>query len=129
MQVTGSVVCFTVEDVPASVRFLVTHFGFGVAMEFDGFASLKREDMGVSVVFHRRGLEVLPEPFRHERASGVILALVIADFDAEYARLQAEGVNITLPVREEAWGERLFLATDPNGIVVELVDAASVQAA
>ena len=127
MQITGTVVCFTVEDVPASVNFLVRHFGFTVVMEFDGFVSLKREGLAVSIVFHRRGLEVLPEAIRQERASGVILALVIADFDAAYARLQSEGVNITLPIRKESWGERLFLVTDPNGVVIELVDAKSVQ--
>lgn len=127
MQITGTVVCFTVEDVPASVNFLVRHFGFTVVMEFDGFASLKREGLAASIVFHRRGLEVLPEVIRQERASGVILALVVADFDAAYARLQSEGVNITLPIRKESWGERLFLVTDPNGVVIELVDAKSVQ--
>lgn len=125
MHVTSSVVCFNVDDVAQSSQFLVRHFGFQQLMAFDGFASLKRDDMGVSVVFHRRGLEVLPEPLRSERSCGVLLAMVIADFDAEYARLQADGVNITLPLREEAWGERLFIVTDPNGVPIEIVDGNS----
>ena len=29
---------------------------------------------------------------------------------------------LTLPIREEPWGERLLLVTDPNGIVYELVE-------
>ena len=32
---------------------------------------------------------------------------------------------ITLPMREEPWGERLFMVQDPNGIVYELVEWAA----
>jgi uncharacterized glyoxalase superfamily protein PhnB len=34
-----------------------------------------------------------------------------------------------MPLREEEWGERLFQITDPNGIVVELVQWAAAPAA
>ncbi|MGF6940862.1 putative glyoxalase superfamily protein PhnB [Streptomyces auratus] len=27
-----------------------------------------------------------------------------------------------MPLREEPWGERLFQVTDPNGIVLQLVE-------
>jgi len=30
-------------------------------------------------------------------------------------------VAITMALREEEWGERLFQVTDPNGVVVQLV--------
>ncbi|WP_282434844.1 hypothetical protein [Nocardia panacis] len=29
------------------------------------------------------------------------------------------GANITLPLLEQPWGERLFQVSDPNGIVVQ----------
>lgn len=32
------------------------------------------------------------------------------------------GAPITMPLREEPWGERLFQLTDPNGVVVQLVE-------
>jgi uncharacterized glyoxalase superfamily protein PhnB len=31
-------------------------------------------------------------------------------------------VAITEPTREEPWGELLFMVTDPNGVVYELVE-------
>jgi uncharacterized glyoxalase superfamily protein PhnB len=40
----------------------------------------------------------------------------------EEKRLRDEGVTITLPLPEEPWGERLFQITDPNGVVIELVE-------
>ena len=44
------------------------------------------------------------------------------DIDGEYARLQAEGVPITTQIETESWGERFFQVTDPNGVVIQLVE-------
>ncbi|MDH6144928.1 MULTISPECIES: VOC family protein [Kitasatospora] len=123
MQVTNTAICFTVDDVAGSAAFLARHFGYQEAMSADGFVSLTRNDTA-GVIFLRRGLEVLPADFRDQRAAGTILALTVADLDAEYARLQSEGAPITLPLLAEEWGERLFQVTDPNGVVIELLDRA-----
>ncbi|WP_217554864.1 VOC family protein [Streptomyces sp. GbtcB6] len=120
MEITSTAVCLTVDDVPASAAFLTRHFGFQEAMAADGFASLVREDT-VQVIFLRRGIEVLPEGVRERRAAGVITAFTVADLDAEHERLRSEGVPITMPLREEPWGERLFQVTDPNGVILQLV--------
>lgn len=125
MQITGCAVSLTVDDVAASSAFFIKHLGFHEAMAADGFASLKRDDAGMNVVLLRRGIEVLPPGFRDQRAAGVIVAFVVTDLAGEERRLQAEGVAITMPLREEPWGERLFQITDPNGVVVELVEWAS----
>lgn len=120
--ITASAVSLTVDDVPASTEFLTSHFGFQPEMSADGFASLARPDAGMNVIFLRRGLAVLPDDQREVHAAGLILAFVVDDLEAELARLRSEGVRITLPLREEPWGERLFQVTDPNGVVVQLVD-------
>lgn len=125
MQITGCAVSLTVDDVAASTAFFSTHLGFREVMAADGFASLQRDDAGMHIVLLRRGIEVLPPELRDQRAAGVIVAFVVTDLAAEERRLQAEGVTITLPLREEPWGERLFQITDPNGVVVELVEWAS----
>jgi catechol 2,3-dioxygenase-like lactoylglutathione lyase family enzyme len=122
VQITSSVIGLTVDDVPASSKFLADHFGFTERMAADGFAALGRDDAGFSIAFHRTGLEVLPENLRHRRTDGVLVAFVIDDLDAEQARLRAHGVEPSLPIREEPWGERLLLVTDPNGVVYELVE-------
>lgn len=122
MQIIGSAVSLTVEDVIASSGFLVTHFGFQEQTVAEGFASLKRDDAGMNVVFVRRGLATMPEDQRFDHASGVILAFVVDDVDAELARLRTEGVAITMPLTVEEWGERAFQVRDPNGIIVQLMD-------
>jgi uncharacterized glyoxalase superfamily protein PhnB len=122
VKITASAVSLNVEDVDASAAFLTSHFGFRQEMAADGFVSLTREDAGMNVVFLRRGLASLPDDQREDHADGVILAFVVDDLEVELARLISEGVAITMPLREEPWGERAFQVTDPNGVLVQLVD-------
>lgn len=122
MKITSSAVSLNVDDVAASSTFLATHFGFHEELAAAGFASLTREDAGLNVVFLRRGLETLPADQRDDHASGLILAFVVDDLDGELARLQDEGVTITMPLTAEEWGERAFQVRDPNGIIIQLVD-------
>lgn len=125
MQVTASTVSLNVDDVAASSRFLISHFGYRERLTADGFASLHRDDAAMDVVLLRRGIEVLPPGFRDQHAAGVILAFTVSDLETEEERLRAEGVEITMPLREEPWGERLFEVTDPNGVIVQLVEWAT----
>lgn len=122
MQVKESAVALTVADVDASVGFFTQHFDYRVQMSADGFASLSREDGAVGIVLLRTGLEVMPAADRDRHADGVIVAFVVEDLEGELARLQRAGVTISLPLRTEEWGERLFQVKDPNGLTVELVD-------
>ncbi len=122
MKVSASAVSLNVEDAAASSRFLQEHFGFREETAADGFAALVRDDVGMSIVFLRRGLPTLPDDQRDVHAAGLIIAFVVDDLEGELARLQAEGVTITMPLTVEEWGERAFQVRDPNGVIVQLVD-------
>jgi catechol 2,3-dioxygenase-like lactoylglutathione lyase family enzyme len=120
--ITSTAVSLNVEDVPASSTFLVEHFGFTEQMAADGFASLGRDDVGANIIFLRRGLPTLPADQRDELAGGLILAFVVDDLEGEFARLQREGVQITMPLTLDEWGERAFQVRDPNDVIVQLLD-------
>lgn len=122
MRITASSVSLNVADVTASSAFLTEHFGFRQEMAADGFASLARDDAGMNVIFLRRGLATLPADQRDEHATGLILAFVVEDLEAELVRLRGAGVAITMPLTVEEWGERAFQVRDPNGVIVQLVD-------
>ncbi|GAB3243480.1 VOC family protein [Kineococcus gypseus] len=122
MHITASAVSLNVEDVEASSTFLSTHFGFHQDAAAPGYASLSRPDAGLNVIYLRVGLPTLPADQRDERARGQILAFVVDDLEGELARLQREGVAITMPLTVEEWGERAFQVRDPNGVIVQLVD-------
>ena len=54
---------------------------------------------------------------------------MVDDVDGEYERLMAEGVEITTPIETEPWGERYFQVTDPNGVLLQLVQWVEAQPA
>lgn len=122
MRITASGISLNVANEQASAEFLTRHLGFETEMAADGFVSLTRPDAGFNVVFLRTGLSTFkPAALRGRRADGLLLVFVVDDVDAEYERLQAEGVEITTPIATEPWGERYFQLTDPNGVVIQLV--------
>ncbi|MEU6024381.1 VOC family protein [Micromonospora sp. NPDC048871] len=122
MQITGSAISLNVQDVSASAEFVKQHFGFREEMSADGFVSLTREGVGFNLVFLRTGLASLQPPsLKAQRAEGVLVAFVVDDIDTEYAKIQAAGVPITTPIQTEPWGERFFQVTDPNGVILQLV--------
>ena len=126
MHITASTVSLTVEDVAASKAFLTTHLGYKETAATEDFASLAREDAAADIVLLRRGIDVLPAAQRDQQASGLILAFTLTGLEDEEKRLRDEGVEITMPLREEPWGERLFQVTDPNGVVIQFVEWVSV---
>ncbi|MEO3775868.1 VOC family protein [Micromonospora sp. B11E3] len=122
MQITAAAISLNVDDPAASAAFVQRHFGFRQEMAADGFVSLAREGVGFNLIFLRTGLASLqPESLKQQRAQGLIVAFVVDDIDAEYARIQAAGVPVTTPLQTEPWGERFFQVTDPNGVILQLV--------
>ncbi len=122
MRITDSAISLNVPDVEASAAWVRDHLGFTEAMAADGFASLTRPDAGAHVVYLRRGLATLPADQRDEHAAWLILAFEVDDLEGELARLESEGVTITMPLTAEPWGERAFQVRDPNRVIVQLVD-------
>ncbi|NJR52952.1 MAG: glyoxalase [Leptolyngbyaceae cyanobacterium CSU_1_3] len=122
MQITASAISLNVDDVTASATFVKQHFGFSEEMSADGFISLSRQDVGFNLIFLRTGLESFkPIHMRGHQADGLVIVLVVDDIDTEYERVQAEGVKIMTAIETEPWGERFFQVSDPNGIVIQLV--------
>ncbi|MER5885395.1 VOC family protein [Streptomyces sp. NPDC001941] len=112
----------TVDDLEASLDFFRTYLGYRTVVAADGFVFLEREDAAVDIVLLRRGIELLPPEQRDRTAAGLILALTVTGIEAVEKRLREAGAPVTMALREEPWGERLFQLTDPNGIVVQLVE-------
>ena len=108
------------EDVPAVRDFYVDVLGFTVAMDLGWFVSLRSEghdDVEVCVVHRDHAMSAeLGGPVR-----GVVLAFLVDDVDAEYARVVDLGVPVDVALRDEPWGQRRFLVRDPVGTGIEIV--------
>ncbi|WP_029895335.1 VOC family protein [Nocardia brasiliensis] len=122
MNITASAISLNVADPRASAEFLIEHLGFTEKMSADGFVSLERPNAGMNVIYLRTGLKSFkPANSAGSAGEGLLVVFEVDDIDAEYARLQGEGVPIETPIETEEWGERYFQMRDPNGIILQLV--------
>ncbi|KRF36687.1 VOC family protein [Nocardioides sp. Soil805] len=121
MHITSTAISLNVADVEASAAF-AAWLGFTEAMAADGFVSLEHPSAGVNVVFLRTGLSTFkPAEIAGNAGQGTLLAFVVDDLDAEFARIAASGARVVTPPETEPWGERYCQFADPNGLVWQLV--------
>jgi catechol 2,3-dioxygenase-like lactoylglutathione lyase family enzyme len=95
-----------------SKEFYIRHLGFRLVYESGWYIELIAADnpaIGVSFTLPQREAG---EFFRQ----GLILSFEVADVDAEYRRLKAEGLDIVQDLVDKPWGERSFVVDDPNGV-------------
>jgi uncharacterized glyoxalase superfamily protein PhnB len=121
MHITETAISLNVPDVQASASWVQKHLGFTEAMAADGFCSLAHPEAGAHLIFLQTGLPTFKPASAAGRADGVLVVFTVEDIDADYARLQGEGVEIVTPIETEPWGERYFQMADPNGVTYQLV--------
>ena len=109
------------DDVAASRDFYVALFGFRVAFEIDWYVQLQSPaDANLQLAFVRRGHDSVPAGFG-EPPRGVLVTIETEDVDAAHERARELGVPIVYALRDEVWGQRHFMAKDPNGLLVDVV--------
>jgi catechol 2,3-dioxygenase-like lactoylglutathione lyase family enzyme len=113
--------CLLVEDVPASARFYVQHFGFRPRLELDWFTTLTHQDRPYELGFVRADHDTVPAGYRGRRAQGLIIGLLVPDAKEVDTRLRAAGVRVVLPLRDEPFGQRHVMVADPNDVLVDVV--------
>jgi catechol 2,3-dioxygenase-like lactoylglutathione lyase family enzyme len=121
MNFLATTITFAVADPAVSAGFFARHFGFRKALDFDGGAAVEHQDGGPTLFFLRLGLEVLIPSQRYAPAKGVTIAFTVKDIQHEVARLRENGVETNAEIQQDEWGERHAQVTDPNGLVVQLV--------
>lgn len=121
MLITESSISLNVPDVEASASWAKQYLGFTEAMAADGFCSLAHPGAGFNLIYLRTGLSSFKPASAAGRADGLLVVFTVEDIDADYVRLQSEGVEIVTPITTEPWGERYFQMADPNGVTYQLV--------
>ncbi|UCI29479.1 VOC family protein [Mesorhizobium sp. B4-1-4] len=108
-------------DVAGTAAFYVEHFDFQPLFTSDWYVHLqsvdsKRVNLGIVQGDH----ETIPREGRG-RASGLLINFEVADPDAAYARATAAGLPILRSLRDEPFGQRHFITTDPNGVLIDVI--------
>ncbi|MGP3981769.1 VOC family protein [Streptomyces sp. KR80] len=110
------------EHVAESMEFYTTLFGFEKTFESDWYVSLRRREAPhYELALLDAAHPTLPAGYRRP-AQGLLLNLEVADVDAEHARLVDEaGLAPVLPLRSEDFGQRHFMVSDPDGVLVDII--------
>lgn len=120
MQVTQVGAAFAVEDPSAAGAWFEQQLGFGVLVDLGWFVSTQHPDLPhLRVDFVSTDHETWVEPV--SGVGGSMLALEVADVDAQHERLVAGGATVLKPLVTEPWGQRRVQLAGPGGLVVELV--------
>ena len=121
MQPTGFYPLLLVRDVIGTAAFYQTHLGFEAVFTSDWYIHLRSAatpTLELAVIAYDH--DTIPAPGR-QPTSGLLLSFEVADAGAEHARLTAAGVEIAQSLRDEVFGQRHFIAADPNGILLDII--------
>ena len=121
MKTTSYYPVILTRDVAGTAAFWREHFRFETRFESDWYVHLQsREDESVNLAILEGTHETIPEPGRG-RVAGLILNFEVEDADAEYQRARAAGLPILLDLRDEEFGQRHFITSDPDGVLIDVI--------
>ncbi|WP_018932224.1 VOC family protein [Gracilibacillus lacisalsi] len=109
------------EKVKETGGFYQNFFGFSVVFEADWYMSLKQEETGAELAILQASHETVPSSFG-KSVQGLILNFEVVDVDQVYQKLIKEHrLPLHLTLRDEAFGQRHFITSDPNGVLIDVI--------
>lgn len=109
-----------VADVEASARFYREVLGFSVVFSSDWYVHLRAPSGSQELAVIAFDHDTIP-PEGRKPTSGLILSFEVADAAAEAQRFRDLGIGIAQELRDEVFGQRHFIARDPNGILLDVI--------
>jgi catechol 2,3-dioxygenase-like lactoylglutathione lyase family enzyme len=121
MQTSSLYPLIQVPDVETTARFYETAFGFARIFSSDWYVQLHAESPHpFEIALIDQHHDSIPATARGP-SRNVILSFYVDDAAAEHTRLAGAGVTIVQPLRDEVFGQRHFIAADPNGILLDII--------
>lgn len=111
------------DDVPRLHAFYRRLLGLQDTFVADWYVSLAADgdaESPAQLAIVDRSHESVPAAFR-ARAAGLLVTVEVADVDAVHARAAADGLPFHVPLRDEPWGQRHFVTSDPDGVLVDVI--------
>ena len=105
------------EDVGAALRWLGEAFGFSERLRMDGpDGTIGHAEMELDggVIMLGRPSGGYESPARHGHSHHLV-HVYVDDVDAHFARAEAAGAKIVAPVETKPYGDRNYIAEDPEG--------------
>lgn len=109
--------------VAETAAFYQQFFAFQPQFESDWYVHLQSaDDDQVTLAILDGSHDSVPASARGREASGLLLNFEVSDVDAVHERLAAQGLPIIQALRSEDFGQRHFIAVDPNGVLIDVIE-------
>jgi len=103
-----------------TVHFYRNHLGFEATFESDWYISLK-EPSGHEIALIDAKHSTIPQD-RQTAVAGLILNVEVDDAERMYKKLVIEaGIAPLGDLRDEEYGQRHFIVSDPNGVLLDII--------
>ncbi|GAB6930058.1 VOC family protein [Paenibacillus sp. JCM 10914] len=124
MKIQGFYPVIMTDKISEVAQFYTRYFGFEIVFEADWYVSLKMatsELQSYELAILSKDHATVPAQFQ-QNAQGLILNFEVDDVDAEYNRLiQDEKLPLHLDIRDEEFGQRHFITSDPAGVMIDMI--------
>lgn len=108
------------DDLQKSKRFYVELLGLSVKYDSDWYIQLcAPENPGMEYGIIQRTHELVPSQHQ-ERPNGMYITFVVEDVDKTFKKATEMGLTIIQEPRNEFYGQRRFLTTDPDGALIDI---------
>ncbi|MCZ7448835.1 VOC family protein [Agrobacterium rhizogenes] len=122
MKITSYYPVIMTENVGQTAKFWRERFGFQTVFESDWYVHLQHTaGADVNIAILQRDHETIPSPARGKSVAGLLINFEVDDPDTLYAQMRSGGLPILLELRDEPFGQRHFITSDPNGILIDVI--------
>lgn len=121
MKITSYYPVVMTNRVSETADFYCRHFEFVPLFTSEWYVHLQsRSHPSVNLAVLDGQHDTIPSSGRG-RAAGLILNFEVENVDEEHDRLAAAGLPILRSLRDEAFGQRHFITSDPNGVLIDII--------
>jgi catechol 2,3-dioxygenase-like lactoylglutathione lyase family enzyme len=120
MAITRVLPAILSDRVAESRDFYVNLLGFKVVFDTDWFVEVVSPTNSFAALgIWRRNHELVPKGFQFS-PRGMVLSFQVDDVDAAHAAVMKRGHHIVQSLRNESYGQRHFMITDPDGLLLDI---------
>lgn len=120
MTITRTLPIILADDLATTRDFYVELLGFATTFDSDWFVAMTAPSIsGAEIAIWKRDHELIDPSMRHA-PQGIIINVVVDDVDAVHAVAVETGLPILQELRDEGYGQRHFITTDPTGTLVDI---------
>ncbi len=109
-----------VSNVANTADFYRDTFGFTTVFDTDWYVQLRAPNSAHELAIIEYNHDSIPKVGR-KPTSGLILSFEVEDATKLAAHFETASVPIVQPLRDEVFGQRHFIAADPNGILLDVI--------